>query len=237
MLGWPIAPAAAARCECRLPNWAFTVGRQVPRGVLHTHYTGERNGRLDWQTAGTPTGQRIQVATPVGHNAGYFYGVRLALQHGATMVLQDVWDAAEMARLVAQHHVTFDDGCRSGNLIDLLRVPDLERYDLSSLAVLCVVVPAFRQPGCHGRAASPRSTCPVFGMTEHGHRQGRTRMTPAGPRCARPTGRPSPEVASNRRCRGPALPRNVEAGCCCAAPSTLSATSRAGPFTDPFRPR
>ena len=173
---------------------AFTSGTTgVPRGVLHTHNTaiatvGSTQRRQRIGHAGV-----VHVATPVGHNAGYFYGVRLALQAGATMVLQDVWDPSAMAQLIERHGVTFTLGATT-YLIDLLNAPDLERFDLGSLDVFMCGGASIPPAVAHAALRRlPGRLCPVFGMTEHGHSTGTDPETPPEKVCAS-DGSPQPEV-------------------------------------------
>jgi acyl-CoA synthetase (AMP-forming)/AMP-acid ligase II len=135
----------------------------------------------------------VHVATPVGHNAGYFYGVRVAMQAGATMVLQDLWDAAEMARLIERHRVTFTMG-PTAYLLDLLNLPGLDTFDLNSLQVF-MCGGASIPPAVANEATDrlPGRLCPVFGMTEHGHSTGTDASTPREKVCTT-DGSPQPEV-------------------------------------------
>src|SRR5207244_2330075 len=49
----------------------------------------------------------VWMPSPTGHSTGFNYGVRIALYHGLPLVLQDRWDAATAARLVADYGVTY----------------------------------------------------------------------------------------------------------------------------------
>ena len=40
----------------------------------------------------------VWMPAPMGHSTGFNHGMRLALYHGLTLVLQDGWDAALGAR-------------------------------------------------------------------------------------------------------------------------------------------
>jgi cyclohexanecarboxylate-CoA ligase len=173
---------------------AFTSGTTgEPKGVLHTHNTAVATVGSTLRRQGLHPGSVVHVASPVGHNSGYFYGVRLALQAGGTIVLQDVWDPREAARLIEQHRITFTMGA-STFLIDLLGVSDLERYDLTSLEVFMCggasIPPALAQEAMR---RLPGRLCPVFGMTEHGHSTGTDPDTPLEKVCTT-DGSPQPEM-------------------------------------------
>lgn len=148
---------------------AFSSGTTgQPKGVLHTHHT------LMLAVGSTLRRQQIGpecvslVVLPLGHNAGYFYGLRLALQAGGTVVLQDVWDPAAAIALIERHRVTHTEGTTTF-IIDLLAAPDLGRRDLSSLCmVMCGGSPI---PPAVAEEAQRRLAgffCPIYGMTEQG---------------------------------------------------------------------
>lgn len=173
---------------------AFTSGTSgMPRGVLHTHNTALGTVGSTLRRQAISPASVVHVATPVGHNAGYFYGVRLALQSGATMVLQDQWHPELMAELVERHRITFTMGA-TAFLLDLLGVQNLERFDLRSLDVfMCggASIPPVIARDAMRRL--PGRLCPVFGMTEHGHSTGTDPWTPEEKVCTT-DGSPQPEA-------------------------------------------
>jgi len=158
---------------------AFTSGTTgVPKGVLHTHNSVLCTVGSTLRRQALSRRSVVHVVLPVGHNAGYFYGVRIALQAGATMVLQETWDPADMARLIERHRVTFTMGATT-HLIDFLDCQASKQHDLRSLEVFM----------CGGASIPPTVAelavrrlpgrfCPVFGMTEHGHSTGTDASTP-----------------------------------------------------------
>ena len=172
---------------------AFTSGTTgEPKGVLHTHNTAVatvgstlRRQRLDAASV-------VHVVTPVGHNAGYFYGVRLALQSGAAMVLQDFWDPHEALRLIERHRATFTYGVTTF-LVDLLAAGP-ERYDIASLqAYMCGGASIPPSVAYEAMARLPGRLVPIFGMTEHGHSTGTDPDTPLDKVC-NTDGSPQPEM-------------------------------------------
>lgn len=98
-------PATPVARDPAAPTWlAFTSGSTgTPRGALHTRAS------LDASTAAMAERYRlgprdpILVAAPIGHGIGFTYGVRLAADLGAPLVLLQRWDAERaVAAIVAE---------------------------------------------------------------------------------------------------------------------------------------
>lgn len=164
-----------------------------PKGVLHTHDSATS------AVESTNVRQRIgpddvvYVAVPVGHTFGYFYGVRCALQSGATLVLREHWDANAMVDHVERHGVTVSLG-PSAFALDLLnldarQVARLSRLRLFTLAGDSLPVPVAR------RAVErlPFRISRALGMTEFGHATATDETTPLA-RCIDSLGTPQPEM-------------------------------------------
>ena len=172
---------------------AFTSGTTgEPKGVLHTHNTTICTVGSTVRRYGFGPRDVFHVVTPVGHNAGYFYGVRLTLQSGGTMVLQDVWDPHVALELIQRHRVTFSYGVTTV-LVDLLATGP-ERYDIASLRIY-MSGGASIPPSVAREAMErlPGRFVPIFGMTEHGHSTGTDPETPIDKACTT-DGSPQPEI-------------------------------------------
>ncbi|MFJ7750863.1 AMP-binding protein [Arthrobacter sp. NPDC097144] len=115
----------------------FTSGTTgEPKGVMHTHNTLVA-GSLPWpDKLGMDRDAVIHMASTFAHLTGYLYGVSLPLQLGATVILQDVWNAAEFVELVEQHGIQHTSGA-TPFLHDLLEAKNLADHDTSSLARFC----------------------------------------------------------------------------------------------------
>jgi acyl-coenzyme A synthetase/AMP-(fatty) acid ligase len=79
----------------------FTSGTEAaPKAIMHTEYTANFAVRATATTMGLTDRDVVWIPSPIGHSTGFNFGLRVALYHGLTLVLQDQWDAAEAVRLV-----------------------------------------------------------------------------------------------------------------------------------------
>ncbi len=109
----PMAPPS----ETALPRGAssadvseliFTSGTEAtPKAIMHTEETANFAVRATFADLGLSAATVVWMPSPVGHSTGFNYGIRAALVHGATLVLQDRWDAADAAALIAAHQCNY----------------------------------------------------------------------------------------------------------------------------------
>jgi acyl-CoA synthetase (AMP-forming)/AMP-acid ligase II len=86
----------------------FTSGTEaIPKAIMHTEETANFAVRATFADLGLSAGTVVWMPSPVGHSTGFNYGIRAALYHGCTLVLQDRWDAADAAMLVAEHQCNY----------------------------------------------------------------------------------------------------------------------------------
>jgi acyl-CoA synthetase (AMP-forming)/AMP-acid ligase II len=93
---------------CDIIFTSGTTGR--PKGALTAHgqavqIFGDWADRVDLRQ-----GDRYLIVNPFFHTFGYKAGWAVCLTRGATIVPQPVFDAAETARLIERHHITFIPG-------------------------------------------------------------------------------------------------------------------------------
>lgn len=77
-----------------------------PKGVMHTSNTMLSNLVPFAHRLGLGADDVIHMPSPLAHQLGFMYGLVLPVMLGATAVLQDIFEAAEMARQVNAHRAT-----------------------------------------------------------------------------------------------------------------------------------
>lgn len=139
-----------------------------PKGVMHTHNTlyglvVEYIRALD-----LTSDDSVLQSAPLAHQAGLLHGVIMPIILGATVVLQDVWDAAVAVRLIEEHKAKHIHAA-TPFLADLADCEDVAHHDISSLRTfVCAGAPI---PRTLVRRAIERLKIDViasWGMTEIG---------------------------------------------------------------------
>ena len=151
---------------CEIMFTSGTTGE--PKGVMHTPNTLAGVVQAAIAGQGMRADDVLHMASTLGHQTGFLYGLRQTIQLGATCVLQDVWDAAAFVDLIERERVSFTMGA-TPFLADTLRVPDLDRRDLASLRLFVCGGAPIPQP--LAEEAGRRLPCrlvPIWGMTENG---------------------------------------------------------------------
>jgi acyl-CoA synthetase (AMP-forming)/AMP-acid ligase II len=86
----------------------FTSGTEAtPKAIMHTEETSNFAVRATFADLGLGSDTVVWMPSPVGHSTGFNYGIRAALMHGSTLVLQDRWDAVDAARLIDAYQCTY----------------------------------------------------------------------------------------------------------------------------------
>ena len=113
----------------------FTSGATgEPKGVLHTNNTILAP---QWQMAKSLRLTRddvIHIASTVAHQTGFLGGIRLPIQVGATVVMQDVWQPEAFIELIEKHRINVSNGSATF-LLDMLRAKNLQAHDVSSFRI------------------------------------------------------------------------------------------------------
>jgi acyl-coenzyme A synthetase/AMP-(fatty) acid ligase len=117
-----------------LEQLVFTSGTTgEPKGVRQTARTGL------YQIT-TPNAEILELdasdvifaPSPLAHNTGYQYFMRMGMYTGASVVLFDKWVPDAALETIAEHECTFCAGATTF-LKDLLDRPEVDEYDLPSL--------------------------------------------------------------------------------------------------------
>jgi len=113
----------------------FTSGATgEPKGVMHTSNTIVAPQLALAASLQLTRDDVIHIASTIAHQTGFLNGVRLPIQLGSTVVLQDVWNPQQMVEWIAQHRITVSSGSATF-LLDLLRAKNLGQCDLSSFRI------------------------------------------------------------------------------------------------------
>lgn len=185
-----------------LAELAFTSGTtDLPKGVLHTHATATAGILSTVSRQGIGPSDVVHVALPVGHNFGYFYGVRLGLHAGAHVVLQQRWNPDMMLDLCGRHGVTVSSG-PPAFLVDLLACRSGWRGRLDSLRLFTCAGAKLEVDVAEAVVRNvPGRMSKAFGMTEVGHVCSTSPDAPPG-KLLSTEGEPHPEI--EMRVLGPA---------------------------------
>jgi cyclohexanecarboxylate-CoA ligase len=113
----------------------FTSGATgEPKGVMHTSNTIVAPQLALASSLQLKRDDVIHIASTIAHQTGFLNGVRLPIQLGATVVLQDVWNPEQMVEWIAKHRITVSSGSATF-LLDMLRAKNLGQCDLSSFRI------------------------------------------------------------------------------------------------------
>lgn len=113
----------------------FTSGATgEPKGVMHTSNTIVAPQLALAASLQLTRDDVIHIASTIGHQTGFLNGVRLPIQLGSTVVLQDVWRAEQLVEWIASYRITVSSGSATF-LLDLLRAKNLAQCDLSSFRI------------------------------------------------------------------------------------------------------
>ncbi|MBZ0216709.1 MAG: cyclohexanecarboxylate-CoA ligase [Fimbriimonadaceae bacterium] len=103
-----------------------------PKGVMHTSNTLLSILSKYQERLGLSGNDVIFMASPMGHQAGFMYGLMMGPMLGAKLVLQDIWNADQAALLIQDEAVSYTMGS-TPFLADLTDSPAVDHTDMSSL--------------------------------------------------------------------------------------------------------
>lgn len=162
---------------CEMMFTSGTTGQ--PKGVMHTHnilnvavdvFIETVCAGLDPHPGpGAPQAFVTHMASTLGHQTGYLYGMRLPLHIGGHVVMQDVWDPTEFVNLIETHRIQLSMGA-TPFLADVVNLDGLAERDLSSWKRFLCAGAAIPRPMLES-ATEVLPGCaimPGWGMTECG---------------------------------------------------------------------
>ena len=116
-----------------LPYTSGTTGQ--PKGCIHTARTVQANtvGAAVW---GNVSAGNVPLSTlPFFHVTGMIHGMHVPIYAGGSVVLMTRWDRETAAKLIERHRCTHWTNI-STMVVDFLSMPDVTKYDLSSLSYI-----------------------------------------------------------------------------------------------------
>jgi acyl-CoA synthetase (AMP-forming)/AMP-acid ligase II len=213
----------------------FTSGTTgEPKGVMHTANTISAGADPIRWILGVSSPDVCHIASTLGHQKGFLYGLQLALRSGARLVLQETWDPVHFVKLLDAERITYTMGA-TPFLAETLGAPNLADHDTSSLRIfLCGGAPIPRPLAKRAVEGLACRLVPVWGMTETGIV---TLVSPGDPaaKIAESDGSPYPGVeVSVRDEDGKSAPAGVEGDLWVRTPAIFAGYSQGRPLTARF---
>lgn len=125
-------PVVASIHPTDMASILYTSGTTAtPKGVIYTHRMIMASAVRQWVRMQYDTDQVSYCALPIFHVFGGEHACFQPHLYGMKVVLEDVFNAAEFARLIEKEKITHLHGVPTF-FIELTNLPDLEKYNLSS---------------------------------------------------------------------------------------------------------
>ncbi|WP_273168407.1 AMP-binding protein [Marinobacter sp.] len=105
-----------------------------PKGVMHTSNTLFSNVRPYADRLHLGAADRVLMASPLAHQTGFLYGVMMPVYLGTTAILQDIWDADFVCKVIAAEQPAFTMAA-TPFLADLVKTAPKHQGELDSLRI------------------------------------------------------------------------------------------------------
>lgn len=139
-----------------------------PKGVMHTSNTLLSSLEPCRKRLRLSADDVVLMASPLAHQTGFIYGMMMAFVLGGKLVLQDIWNAEQAARLIEDEGVSFTMAS-TPFLSDLSNTAATLRQDLGSLRVFIAAgAPIPQVLVSRAEAALGARIMSGWGMTENG---------------------------------------------------------------------
>ncbi|MGH8917244.1 MAG: AMP-binding protein, partial [Actinomycetes bacterium] len=133
LAAWPQAPDRPDRDAGEISELLFSSGTEAtPKAIMHTEQTASFAVRTAGASLGVGEDDVVWMPSPIGHSTGFNFGVRMALEHGLPLVLQDRWDPQVAAELVRAEGCTYTVAATTF-LTDLVRHCETHGIELTTL--------------------------------------------------------------------------------------------------------
>jgi cyclohexanecarboxylate-CoA ligase len=105
-----------------------------PKGVMHTSNTLFSNVRPYADRLHLSSDDKVLMASPVAHQTGFMYGIMMPIYLGTTAILQDIWDADFVCKVIAAERPAFTMAA-TPFLADLVKTAPKHEGELDSLRI------------------------------------------------------------------------------------------------------
>ena len=105
-----------------------------PKGVMHSSNTLFSNVRPYADRLHLTADDKVLMASPVAHQTGFLYGIMMPIYLGTTAILQDIWDADFVCKVIAAEQTAFTMAS-TPFLADLVKTAPKHQGDLDSLRI------------------------------------------------------------------------------------------------------
>ncbi|MCR9188383.1 MAG: AMP-binding protein [Alteromonadaceae bacterium] len=105
-----------------------------PKGVMHTSNTLFSNVRPYADRLHLTSDDKVLMASPLAHQTGFMYGIMMPVYLGTTAILQDIWDADYVCKVIGAEKPAFTMAA-TPFLADLVKTAPKHEGELDSLRI------------------------------------------------------------------------------------------------------